>query len=246
MKRIFAVFLILTLFLSACGAKNEQTASPAGADVGGETRAPGASVDADAETKPLGLAYLSESVQAVVKTAGDDYNKVWSYLSQGRESDRFCENFAGMQLTDMRDVDNGSKALTIFFTDPEDKACLDELAALGLETDYKVEKGIGTQNYLAQCQKEIMERLGAVQKKVENGTATDEEKELITVYRPADPVLCWSQGKLSIDVQIRTPWYIVEGETWTEKDMMQDFEHCVELFGRVIGEYEVLMFGFGV
>ena len=242
MKRIFAVFMILTILLSGCGKKT----APEETDAGGETRMPGAQRDTDAETKPLGLAYLSESMQAVIMTAGDDYNTVWNYVSQGRSSDHFCECFAGMEQPDMRDVDNGSKALIIYFTDPEDKACLDELAALGLATDYEVKKGIGTQNYLAQCKKEIMEKLGAVQQKVKDGTATDEEKELITVYRPADPVLCWSQGKLSIDVQIRTPWYIVEGETWTEKAMMQDFEHCVELFGRVIGEYEVLMFGFPV
>ena len=242
MKRIFAVFLILLLFLAACGKKT----APAETAAGGETRMPGAQMDIDAETKPLGLAYLSESVQAVIMTAGDDYNTVWHYVSQGRSSDHFRECFAGMEETDMRDVDSGSKALTVFFTDPEDRACLDELAALGLATDYEVKKGIGTQNYLAQCKKEIQEKLGAVQQRVKDGSASDEEKELITVYRPADPVICWNFGKLSIEVQIRTPWYIVEGETWTEKDMMQDFEHCVELFGRVIGEYEVLMFGFGV
>ena len=243
MKRIFAVFLILLLFLSACGKKT----APAETAAGGETRMPGASAaNAGNETKPPGLAYLSESVQAFIMAAGDDYNTIWEYVIQGRSSDHFRECFAGMEQPDMRDVDNGSKALTVFFIDPEDKACLDELAALGLATDYEVKKGIGTQNYLAQCKKEIQEKLGAVQQRVKDGSASDEEKELITVYRPADPVICWNFGKLSIDVQIRTPWYIVEGETWTEKDMMQDFERCVELFGRVIGEYEVLMFGFPV
>ena len=245
MKRIMiSVLSILLLFLSACGSSPAATGTVPPADTAGSTEA------APATQKPLGLAYLSESEQAAAKQVGEDWNIIAEYVTQGRSSERFRQCFAGMAesegLLDPEVQGEGSRYLIIYLSDPEDQECLAELASLGLAPGYHVEKGIGTQNYLVQVKKEITEKLNALRDKVGNGTASDEEKELITRYKPADPSVGWTFGRVMIEVVIRTPWYIVEGEKWTEDDMYRDLEHCKDLFRKLIGDYEVVSFGFGV
>ena len=245
MKRIITAFLsILLLLLSACGQAPKTTENKTPADTAGSTEAVAAT------EKPLGLAYLSESEQEVARRVGEDWNVVVEYVTQGRSSERFRQCFAGMAesegLLDPEVQGEGSRYLIIYLSDPEDRECLAELAALGLAPGYHVEKGIGTQNYLVQVQKEIEKKLAAVEERVGAGTANDEEKELITRDHPRSVNAAWTFGRVMIEVDIKTPWYINEGETWTEADMYGDLEHCEDLFRKLIGDYEVLGFEYGV
>lgn len=238
MKRIIAAFLsVLLLILSACGQAPKETP--------GQTEAVPSSTE-----KKIGLAYLSESEQSVAKQIANDENTVVNYVIQGRSSERLRECFAGAALPEGfldPETPDEDRCLIIYLSDPEDPECLEEIASLGLMPGYHVAKGLGTQDYLVQVKREIEEKLAVLRAKVKDGTASDEEKELIETYRPGDPTLNWASGMVVVDVRIKTPWELVDGKPLvTEEGMQQDFEHCVDLFFRLVGEYEVLCFSYPV
>ena len=246
MKRIIAAFLsILLLILSACGkapaATGTGTVLPA--DTAGSAEA------VPTTEKKIGLAYLSESEQEVARRVGDDWNVVAEYVTQGKSGERLRECFAGMAesegLLDPEVQGEGSRYLIIYLSDPEDQECLAELASLGLAPGYHVEKGIGTQDYLVQVKKEVTEKLNALQDKVKKGMAGSEERELINRYKPRNPSVDWAFGRVVIEVVIKTPWYSI-GENWSEEDMYKDLEHCRDLFRKLIGDYDVVSFCYGV
>ena len=237
MKKLFIPFLITTLLLSACGSTSDQTF--------GRTEEILSSTE-----KRIGLAYLSESEQAAVKGIGEDENTLVDYVIQGSSSERLRECFAGAALSEGYldpETPEGGRYLIIYLSDPEDPECLAEIASLGLAPGYHIEKGLGTQNYLAQVKKEIAEKLTDIRARVKDGSASDEEKELIGVYQVGDPSLNWPAGMVMINVVIKTPWVLVDGKPLvTEEGMRQDFEHCVDLFRKLVGDYEVLCFGYPV
>ena len=244
MKRIITAFLsILLLLLSACGQAPKTTENKTPADTAGNAETVAAT------EKPLGLAYLSESEQEVARRVGEDWNVVVEYVTQGRSSERFRQCFAGMAesegLLDPEVQGEGSRYLIIYLSDPEDQECLAELASLGLAPGYHVEKGIGTQDYLVQVKKEVTEKLNALQDKVKKGMAGSEERELINRYKPRNPSVEWAFGRVMIEVVIKTPWYSI-GENWSEEDMYKDLEHCRDLFRKLIGDYDVVSFCYGV
>ena len=121
----------------------------------------------------------------------------------------------------------------------------DEIAGIGLKTDYQVRKNVGTKAYLEACLPEISRKLNEVRDRVKNGTASDEEKELINRYRPGQPAMDMNYGRICIEVVIKTPWYSI-GENWGEDDMYRDLDRCKELFYKLIGYEDIMAFGYGV
>ena len=235
MKRIIAGLAALTLLLSACGPAGNKTEVPSGLPETGQAAA-------TREQKVLGLADLSESQQAVFLDATSDYITLVEYVSQGPSSERLKRCFAGAKTREISEwITDSSELLIIYLSDPEDAECLKELASLGLGTEYKVEKGIGTREYLIRCEKEIKEKLAALEAKK---SLSDGEKTLIKRYMPRNVNMDWSMGRIWIEVTIKSPWYSY-GENWTTEDMYKDLDRCRQLFRELIGDYEVVSFVYG-
>lgn len=240
MKRILVGLVALTLLLSACGPAGNKTEVPSGLPETGQAAA-------TREQKVLVLADLSESQQAAVMAAvmdaGKAYNKLVEYVIQGPSSERLKRCFAGAKTREISEwITDSSELLIIYLSDPEDAECLKELASLGLGTEYKVEKGIGTREYLIRCEKEIKEKLAALEAKK---SFSDGEKTLIKRYMPRNVNMDWSMGRIWIEVTIKSPWYSY-GENWTTEDMYKDLDRCRQLFRELIGDYEVVSFVYGV
>ena len=260
MKQISAVLFILMLLLSACGAKEKET--PAASTVGQETAQPAQAAQQKKTTSPTfseqDVLFPSEGHPALVERDGgsewmtafgearsdavfQDYMTLQAYLESHQKSP-LAVHFAGVRTGDI----NIDWALVILLDEPENKALLDEIAAIGLRTDYRIEKGTGTKAYLDACLPEIRDKLNALRDKVKAGTASDEEKELIQHYKIGQPAVSYDMGRICINVVIKTPWYSI-GENWGEADMYRDLEHCKDLFRKLIGDYDDIMtFGFPV
>ena len=258
MKRIFAIVLILTLLLSACGAKEKPAVQPAGtADPGAAINAAAAKKAADESFSPeevykpgpdhppysatdgLGSEWLTAFGNARSRALWDDHELFDSYLKEHPDSP-LQAHYAGAYTGDVNDF-----VFVIMLDDPEDEACLDEITGIGLKTDYQVRKNVGTKAYLEACLPEISRKLNEVRDRVKSGTASDEEKELINRYRPGQPAIEPNYGRICIEVVIKTPWYSI-GENWGEDDMYRDLDRCKELFYKFIGYEDVMAFGFGV
>ena len=255
MKRTFAVFLILTLLLSACGAKEKETPAeqqPAGtmpAFAGRnetdesfspeEVYKPGPDHPPYAATDGHGGEWGTAFGNARSRALWDDHELFDSYLKEHPESP-LNAHYAGAYTGDVNDF-----VFVIMLDEPDNKALLDEIAGIGLKTDYRVRKNVGTKAYLEACLPEISRKLNEVRDRVKNGTASDEEKELINRYKPGQPAIDLNYGRICIEVVIKTPWYSI-GENWGEADMYRDLDHCKELFYKFIGYEDVMAFGFGV
>ena len=162
-----------------------------------------------------------------------------SYLKEHPESP-LNAHYAGAYTGDANDF-----VFVIMLDEPENKALLDEIAGIGLKTDYQVRKNVGTKAYLEACLPEISRKLNEVRARVKSGTASDEEKELINRYKPGQPAIDLDYGRICIEVVIKTPWYSI-GENWGEADMYRDLDRCKELFYKFIGYEDIMTFGFGV
>ena len=258
MKRMFAVLLILTLLLSACGAKEKPAVQPAGtADPGAAINAAAAKNAADESFSPeevykpgpdhppysatdgLGGEWLTAFGNARSRALWDDHELFDSYLKEHPDSP-LQAHYAGAYTGDVNDF-----VFVIMLDDPEDKACLDEITGIGLKTDYQVRKNVGTKAYLEACLPEISRKLNEVRDRVKSGTASDEEKELINRYRPGQPAIDPNYGRICIEVVIKTPWYSI-GENWGMADMYRDLDRCKELFYKFIGYEDIMTFGYGV
>ena len=261
MKRIFAVFLILMLLLSACGAKEKETPAavqPAGtADPGAAINAAAAKNAADESFSPeevykpgpdhppysatdgLGGEWSTAFGNARSRALWGDHELFDSYLKEHPESP-LNAHYAGAYTGDVNDF-----VFVIMLDEPDNKALLDEIAGIGLKTDYRVRKNVGTKAYLEACLPEIGRKLNEVRDRVKNGTASKEEKELINRYKPGQPAIDMDRGRICIEVVIKTPWYSI-GENWGEADMYRDLDHCKELFYKFIGYEDIMAFGYGV
>ena len=261
MKRIFAVFLILMLLLSACGAKEKEKAAeqqPAGtADPGAAINAAAAKNAADESFSPeevyrpgpdhppysatdgLGGEWSTAFGNARSRALWDDHELFDSYLKEHPESP-LNAHYAGAYTGDVNEF-----VFVIMLDEPDNKALLDEIAGIGLKTDYQVRKNVGTKAYLEACLPEIGRKLNEVRDRVKNGTASKEEKELINRYKPGQPAIDMDRGRICIEVTIKTPWYSI-GENWGEADMYRDLDRCKELFYKFIGYEDVMAFGYGV
>lgn len=264
MKTARTMIVVLLAFilgmLSACGAKKKETPAAGTSPVPGET-VPAAELKGKtsptyseqdvlfpseghppyAETHALGGESMTDFGMARSKAVLQDQEALLAYLESHQDSP-LAVHFAGTYTGDI----NLDWALVIRLDEPENKALLDEIAGIGLKTDYRIMKGAGTQAYLEASFSDIREKLDALCEKVKNGTASNEEKELISHYRIGQPSLAKEMGQICVEVVIKTPWYSV-GENWTEADMFRDLEHCKELFYKLIGRYDdVVAFGYPV
>ena len=269
-KIVICIALSLVLLLSACGAKEKETPAETDNSVivqGTPAAAQENSTDEDqeealvlssfaqdllfppADHPPLGETYIydggygsgmTEYGIARMEAVDQDYYLFWDYMKKHPDSP-LQDHLAGMFNGD-EDI---CWALIFQLDEPENQALLDELAAIGMQSDYRIEKGVGTKAYLEKCLPEIVEKLNALSDKVKSGSATDEEKELIERYDPRNPEVAWEFGRIYVEVDIKTPWYSL-GEGWSEADMQGDIEHCRELFYKLIGYEDVIGFGYGV
>ena len=266
-KIIICIALSLALLLSACGAKEKETPAETDNSVivqGTPAAAQENSTDEEQEESlvlssfaqdllfppadhpPLGdsdghgTSWMTEYGIARMEAVDQDYYLFWDYMKKHPDS-LLQDHLAGMFHGD-EDI---CWALIFQLDEPENQALLDELAAIGLQSDYRIEKGVGTKAYLEKCLPEIVEKLNALSDKVKSGSATDEEKELIQRYNPRNPEIAWEFGQIYVEVDIKTPWYSL-GEGWSEADMQGDIEHCRELFYKLIGYEDVMGFSYGV
>ena len=258
MKQILAVLIILMLLLSACGAKEKETPAAASTVIQDNVQ-PAQLKNTSSQTfSEQDVLFPSEGHPPFVESNGGSEwmtafgdarsDAVWkdrealqAYLDSHQDSP-LAEHFAGMYTADI----TLDWALVILLDEPEDKALLEEIAAIGMRTDYRIEKGTGTKAYLDACLPEIRDKLNALRDKVKAGTASSEEKELIEHYKIGQPSVSYDMGRICINVVIKTPWYSV-GENWGETDMYRDLEHCKDLFRKLVGDYDdVMTFGFPV
>ena len=256
MNRIFAFVLILCLLLfCACGAKEKEKEAnqpppgtmPASAGrnetdesfAPEEVYKPGPDHPPYVATDGRGSEWSTAFGNARLQALWDDQELFESYLKEHQESP-LREHYAGAYTGDANDF-----VFVIMLDEPENKALLDEIAGIGLKTDYQVRKNVGTKAYLEACLPEISRKLNEVRDRVKNGTASDEEKELINRYRPGQPAVDISYGRIWIEVVIKTPWYSI-GENWSEADMYRDLDRCKELFYKLIGYEDIIAFGYGV
>ena len=265
MKHVYVIVLIMCLLLlCACGAKEKEReqekeqekaetaeqqpeAAPASAWRSEteesfspeEVYKPGPDHPLYVATDGCGSEWLTAFGIARSKALYEDCERFESYLNEHPESP-LQAHYAGAYTGDANDF-----VFVIMLDDPEDKACLDEIAGIGLKTDYQVRKNVGTKAYLEACLPEINRKLNEVRDRVKNGTASDEEKELINRYKPGQPAIDTNYGRIWVEVVIKTPWYSI-GEDWSEEDMYRDLDHCKELFYKFIGYEDIMTFGFGV
>ncbi len=251
-KSLICILLFLVLLVSACGKAETSTAvmeNPPAAQPAKSTAPSFSEQDIlflPEDHPPLGetlsgggegmTAYGIARSEAVHK----DYDAFHDHLEKYPDSP-LQNHFAGMYNGD----ESIGWALVILLDEPENKALLEEITAIGMKTDYRIEKGAGTKAYLEKCLPEVIEKLDALDEKVKSGTPTDEEKELIRRYNPRSAMIMRDMGKIWVEVNIKTPWYSV-GENWTEDDMYRDLDHCKELFFKLIGYEDVMGFVYGV
>lgn len=256
MKYLYAIVLIICLLLlPSCGAKEKEKAAEqqpsetmpafAGRNETDESFAPeevykpGPDHPPYSATDGRGSEWSTAFGNARSQALWDDHELFDSYLKEHPESP-LNTHYAGAYTGDVNDF-----VFVIMLDEPENKALLDEIAGIGLKTDYQVRKNVGTKAYLEACLPEISRKLNEVRDRVKNGTASDEEKELINRYKPGQPAMDMNYGRICIEVVIKTPWYSI-GENWGEDDMYRDLDHCKELFYKFIGYEDVMTFGFGV
>ena len=197
MKRMFAVLLILMLLLSACGAKEKENAKAKAAEQPPAASAPAEAKNAAAAKNAAEESFSPEEVykpgpdhppysatdggsewatafgMARSRALWDDHELFDSYLKEHPESP-LNAHYAGAYTGDANDF-----VFVIMLDEPENKALLDEIAGIGLKTDYQVRKNVGTKAYLEACLPEINRKLNEVRDRVKSGTASKEEKELI-------------------------------------------------------------------
>ena len=265
MKHVYALVLIICLLLlSACGAKEAENKKAKAAEQQPAASAPAEAAKIAAAAKNAaeesfspeevykpgpdhppysatdgGSEWATAFGMARSRALWDDHELFDSYLKEHPESP-LNAHYAGAYTGDANDF-----VFVIMLDEPENKALLDEIAGIGLKTDYQVRKNVGTKAYLEACLPEISRKLDEVRDRVKSGTASEEEKELINRYKPGQPAIDMDYGRICIEVVIKTPWYSI-GENWGEADMYRDLDRCKELFYKFIGYEDVMTFGFGV
>lgn len=257
MKRIFAVFLILTILLAACGKTETSTAAventplnpaaaqdPAAAQLA-ETPAPSFSgqdvLFPPADHPPLGetvsgggermTAYGIARMEAVHK----DYYAFWDYYDKNPDS-ALRTHCAGA-FSGGLDVD---WALVIRLDDPENKECLEEIAEIGLKTDYRIGQGVGTEARLTVVKAEIDAKLEALRAAKADGSISKDAASLLGTYQPEVWVFR-DEGIISVILSCKSIYY---GSTGAEQTA--DRAKAIALFEEYVGKYDVVRYGYPV
>ena len=130
--------------------------------------------------------------------------------------------------------------VTVNLDDIEDPELLQELEDVGISCDYLLEQWPGSKAAGEAAEKQLKEAYAALLAKKD---LNDEEKLLLTKYKPEIGAYDMFSGGIPVTLECDTPWY--QGKTmYTSMD--KDRNLAIQLFYRYIGKYEFIIFGFPV
>ena len=231
--------LLIALLLSACQSKpatqNDPSSDPNQIQTTGQTEAKTYPAEWW-ETDQYGGQYMTPEG---IKKASEQYEKyveisekMEAYLSAHPDGKLYA-HFSGIWLV------NSWDDVVIRLDDIEDPELLRELEAVGIQSDYQLEKWPGSREAGEAAEKQMKEALAALKAKAD---PNEEEKLLLEKYRPEIGSYDVFSGVIPVELIIDTPWYQqVSGE-----EMENDLQRAIALFEKYIGKYEFVMYGYPV
>ena len=136
--------------------------------------------------------------------------------------------------------DYGWQDVTVRLDDIEDPELLQELEDVGISCDYLLEQWPGSKAAGEAAEKQLKEAYAALQARTD---LNDEEKLLLTKYKPEIGAYDMFSGGISVTLQCDTP-FNPRKTMYTSMD--KDRNLAIQLFYRYIGKYEFIIFGFPV
>lgn len=123
--------------------------------------------------------------------------------------------------------------------DLHNEEVLRELEEVGIESDYQLAQGSGSREAGEKAARQMKEAFAALKAKTD---PNEEEKLLLTKYRPQIGTYDMLSGIISVELHCDTPWY----QQVSSEEMEKDRQQAISLFEKYIGKYDFIAFGFPV
>ena len=227
-----AAVLPLSACHSSCAAQTGPSTGPGTADRPDDRTYPAEWWETDAHggehMTPEGEKRASEQYGKYVEISG----KIESWIAAHPDGS-LAAHFSGIWYA------NSWDDIVIRLDDLRNEEVLRELEEAGIGSDYRLAQGSGSREAGEKAALQMNEAFAALKAKTD---PNEEEKLLLTKYRPQIGTYDMLSGIISITLHCDTPWY----QQVSSEEMEKDRQQAISLFEKYIGKYEFVMYGFPV